>query len=132
MIYGFDEKTKECLWTADGDVNIPEGMIVLQSDDDHDITQIELGVNDTGDYYIAPLTITDGMRIDRAKSERLDSLAFAKEQINILTDLKEFSKKPEYESMLNDWRKYRVELYEMDITDPDNIKWPKRPTPVDM
>lgn len=132
MIYGFNVDTKACLWTADGEVEVPEGMVAIRSEDNHDIAEIELGVNETGEYYIAPLTITDEMRVEHAKGERLNDLSFAKGQIDMLTDLKEFSNKPEYESMLKDWRKYRVELYEMDITDPDNIKWPKRPTPVDM
>lgn len=130
MYYGFNVATKRCAWSIDHMPGEQEGMVVLESDVMLDIGTIMLVTDEDGNHTIGDVEPTDEEMLLTEKSKHYSEMATAKDKIDTLTDVVEFTPTDAAKDELKAWRKYRAELYSMDFTSISTVKWPKTPTSV--
>lgn len=128
MYYGFNATTKRCAWSIDHMPGEQEGVVVLESDALYDINNIMLGEDVEGNDSIVDIVMSDVELLQSEKNKHYSEMASAKDKIDTLTDVVEFTPSDAAKEELKAWRKYRAELYSMDFTSIDTVKWPKAPT----
>lgn len=127
MFYGFNSDSGRCIWSIDHPPIVPEGVVLLSSDESLNINDIMLVTDDDGNYSIGSVVLTDLELLDCAKIKHQAEMSVAKEQIDTLNDVVEFTPSDEAAAKLVGWRKYRAELYAVDFTSIESVKWPHRP-----
>ncbi len=127
MFYGFNSGSGRCMWSIDHPPVVPEGVVLLSSDESLDINDIMLVTDDDGNYSIGAVVLNDSELLDIAKNKHQSEMTYAKEQIDTLNDVVEFTPSEAATAKLNEWRKYRAELYAVDFTSIETVKWPHRP-----
>lgn len=130
MYYGFNVATKRCAWSIDHMPGEQEGIIILESDANLDISSIMLVEDVEGNSAIGDIVPTDEELLQAEKGKHLSEMTAAKDKIDTLSDVVEFTPSDSAKEELTAWRKYRAELYSMDFTSISTVKWPKTPTSV--
>ena len=125
MYYGFNE-SGTCVFSASGDIAPMTGIVVLQDDRDLDISKIQLNIAD-GVATIGDKVVTAEEKIALLESRRQQLLRDAASQISLLSDVAELDNDAEAKTLADKWRLYRVELYKLDLSDPDAALWPPLP-----
>lgn len=131
MFYGFNEDTGRCIWSIDHPPSIPEGVVVLASDEQLSISEIMLVTDDEGNHSIGDIVYTASELLELAKHEQVIKMQEAKNKIDILIDVVEFTPSDAVSVELKAWRKYRAELYAMDFSTINSVKWPTIPVSKD-
>lgn len=131
MFYGFNSSTGRCVWSIDHKPTEVSGIVVLESDKMLDISAIMLETNTDGVHSIVDVVMNDEELLASEKSKHYTEMTVAKDKIDTLTDVVEFTPSDEASAELKAWRKYRAELYGMDFTSLGTVKWPKSPTLAD-
>jgi len=126
MFYGFKKSTGKCVWSIDVKPTQPDGVVILESEIDYDIGKVCLGGTEDAPTIDAVI-MSEEEKLANEKSKRDYLLNIATAKVGVLADVVEFANTEESEANLEQWRKYRVELYRLDFTDLDNIKWPTEP-----
>lgn len=129
--YGFSKQTRRCLFRADGPVEKTEGVIVIASSEFHDISDVECRVDAVRGIMIAPIQKTAEQAIAELVAKRNSLLAAASNRLSILcmVSLRTTSEAAleRVSAETEAWNQYCVSLYELDLSDPDHIEWPKQP-----
>ena len=129
--YGFLRATGQCQFRADGPVERSEGITVVQSDVCYEIDDICLKVDPVHGVSITPAYKSAEDAIADLKRERERLYAIATNRLSILCEVvrrstvKEAVERAEAESEA--WQNYRVALYELDLSELENVKWPPQP-----
>lgn len=124
--YGFSLETKRCVFTASGAVEPQAGIIVIASEAAYEPEQIALG-GDSTNWQLVLREATFAERVAALEAERSTRLLVAASKISALTDVVEFNTDPTYAESLLNWRRYRADVYVLDLSDPDNVSWPTVP-----
>ena len=129
MFYGFDITTNRCLFTASGEITAPANTRVVEGDWGDDILMLEYVQLDESNWTVRTRELTTEELTVEATAKRYNGLQWASEQLSILNDIKEFSTGPDpaLDNKINALRKYRVDLYAIDPTKPQEILWPETP-----
>ncbi|MDX7990854.1 tail fiber assembly protein [Xenorhabdus littoralis] len=98
--------------------NVPDGRMMIAGDD---------GLPTWEDIPPAPPPTPEELQ-QIAESQKRQLMRVARDKIDIYQDAVDFSMAAEAEkSALVAWRKYRVELYQVDVSTAPDIQWPEQP-----
>ncbi len=129
--YGFSRATKQCQFRADGPVEKIEGVVIIPSEECHEIGDITLVINPASGVAIGKVYKTAEQSVADLIKTREELYEVATNRLSILCEVirrstvKEAVERAqaEYEA----WQNYRVALYELDLSELENVKWPPQP-----
>lgn len=123
MYYGFE--SNRCIFSASGEPAPILGVVVLQDDRDLDINKIQL-VEVDGVVMIGDKIASLEEKVALLEAERQSRMQVASQQISLLLDIAELRGDAAAKIQADDWRLYRVDLYELDLSSGEAV-WPPLP-----
>lgn len=127
MFYGFDSVTLKCHWAIQYDTPPTPNIIVVESNEEFDLRAIKLEISNNGTYSIATIPISVEEVLLGYRATRESKMSAAKSIVELLTDVVELEPTDDAKQKLASWKKYRVALYNMDLTDIEKVVWPTEP-----
>lgn len=119
--YGFDAVTRLGVFTASSEVKEDPRYIVVTSEEFFDIASIRL-TDDNVIEIVMPTEYQISMRLEEKRAVKLTEAAG---KIDLLRDVAEFTPSDEASAKLEEWRKYRAELYGATLASESDL--PKSP-----
>lgn len=124
--YGFSKDTKVCQFSADGEIQEMDGMVILTSETMYtDISRLTYEEKDgTLEIIVRDDTVEEIQA--RFENQRQALLNTAATQINILQDVMDYGDKKTAEPLYEAWRKYRAEVWELTYEAYQANGWPTK------
>lgn len=113
MFYGFSKETLQCCWSANYVPARVAEFVVVESSEDYSLSDIMLDSLETKN--IVPRVKDTEELVAENEAQRDVLMGLAKDQISLLSDVMEFAPTDATAVKLEQWRQYRVDLYNMDL-----------------
>lgn len=124
--YGFDVESRRCLFSANSLPAHQPGIVILTDSEELPISDIELGMDTEGDFYIRALQVSVEKGIAEAKAKKEQMLLDGNTRLAILCTVNKTRNDPLIAAKIAEWEAWIAEVYFLDVGDT-SVRWPPMP-----
>lgn len=126
IYYGFDVESRRCMFSANSLPAHQPGLVILTDSEELPISDIELGMDSEGDFYIRTLQVPPEKALAEAKAKKEQMLLDGNARLAILCTVNKTRNDPLIAAKIAEWEAWIAEVYFIDVGDT-SVRWPPMP-----